>query len=158
MFDNGLKDLFEEHMHRLIKIRIIRDFEHLEERVRRSLDTLFESHKPFACFRPPADFFETTQGMVLRLDLAGIQAEDISLSLSGQELVVRGRRLPPPPEEIRRFVHLEMGFGAFERTFMLPIAIDPEAVSASYTDGILEVRLPRKLPVSRQIPVNLDKD
>ncbi len=107
-------------MHRLIKIRIIRDFDRLEEQVRRGLDTLLEAHKTSVSFRPAADFYETTQGLVLRLELAGVAPEDVSLTLTGHELVVRGRRRPPPPEGIRRFVHLEMAFGIFERSFTLP--------------------------------------
>jgi HSP20 family protein len=145
-------------MHRLIKIRIIRDFEHLEEQARRSLDTLLETYKTSASFRPAADFYETAQGLVLRLELAGVAPADVSLSLAGHELVVRGRRLPPPPEGIRRFVHLEMAFGSFERSFMLPIPVDPQRVEARYVDGVLEVSLPRKAPQTRKIPVNPSPD
>jgi HSP20 family protein len=140
-------------MYRLIKIRVIRDFDRLEEQVRRGLDTLLEAHRTSASFRPAADFYETTQGLVLRLELAGVPAEAVSLSLTAHELVVQGCRRPPRQEDLRRFIHLEMGFGAFERRFKLPIAIDPEGVEAAYTDGILEVRLPRKAPQSRQITV-----
>jgi HSP20 family protein len=140
-------------MYRLIKIRVIRDFDRLEEQVRRGLDTLLEAHKTSASFRPAADFYETTQGLVLRLELAGVATEDISLSLTAHELVVRGRRRPPPPEGLRRFVRLEIGFGAFERRFTLPISVNPDEVEAAYVDGILEVRLPRKAPQSRQITV-----
>jgi len=140
-------------MHRLIKIRIIRDFEHLEERWRCRLDTLFGSDRDAVHFRPAADFYETAQGLVLRLELAGVKPDSLSLSLAGQDLVIKGRRQPPPPEGIRRFIHLEMGFGAFERHFHLPIPVDPQAVEARYRDGILEIRLPRKAPQNRQIPV-----
>jgi HSP20 family protein len=140
-------------MHRFIKIRIIRDFEHLEEQVRRGLDPLMEAHKTSVSFRPVADFYETTQGLVLRLELAGVAAEDVSLSLAGQELVVRGRRRPPPPEGIQHFIYLEMAFGLFERRFKLPIPVDPEGVEARYADGILEIHLPRKAPQTRLIPV-----
>ncbi len=140
-------------MHRLIKIRVIRDLDRLDEHLRGRLGHLFEIHKTSATFLPHADLFETTQGLVLRLDLAGVAAEDVSLSLAGHELVIRGRRRPPPPEGLRRFMHLEIPFGSFERRFMLPIPIDPERVEARYVDGILEVQLPRRTPQSRQIPV-----
>jgi HSP20 family protein len=140
-------------MHRFIKIRIIRDFEHLDEQVRRGLDPLMEPYKTSVSFRPVADFYETAQGLVLRLDLAGVAADDFSVSLSGQELLVRGRRRPPSPEGIRRFIRLEMAFGLFERSFTLPIAVDPEGVEAHYADGILEIHLPRKAPQTRQIPI-----
>jgi HSP20 family protein len=140
-------------MHRLIKIRILRDFEHLEERWRCGPEIFIESGRTYMHFRPAADFYETEQGLVVRLELAGVKPDSISLSLAGQELVVQGRRQPPPPEGIRRFIHLEMGFGAFERCFMLPIPVDPQGVQARYLDGILEITLPRKGPQIRRIPV-----
>jgi len=140
-------------MHRLIKIRFLRDFESLEERVRRWKDTLFNPEAQGASFKPLADFYETAQGLVVRLDLAGVAKEDLSLSLAGQELVVQGRRQPPPPVGLRRFLALEIGFGVFERSFYLPLAIDPEGVQAFYKDGILEIHLPRKMPQKLQIAV-----
>ena len=140
-------------MHRLIKIRIIRDFEQMEEHWRCQPHVWFESSRPHLHFRPAADFYETAQGLVLRLEVAGIQPESLCLSVAGQELVVEGRRQPPPPEGIRRFIHLEMGFGAFERCFLLPIPVDLQGVRARYRDGILEVHLPRKALQIRQIPV-----
>jgi HSP20 family protein len=140
-------------MHRLIKIRIVRDLENLQERVRGFMDTMFAAHQTAVSFRPAADFYETAQGLVLRLDLAGVDVKDVSISLAGQELVIRGCRKPPRPEGLRRFIHLEMGFGSFERSFVLPIAVDPQGGKASYADGVLEVRLPRKLPQTRTIPV-----
>lgn len=140
-------------MHRFIKIRIIRDFEHLEEQGRFGLDGLLDAYKPSTSFRPAVDIYETSQGLVLRLELAGVTAQDVSLTLSGHELVVRGRRRPPAPAGIRRFIHLEMAFGSFERSFTLPMPVDPQGVKARYVDGILEVHLPRKAPQSRKIPV-----
>ncbi len=140
-------------MHRLIKIRIIRDLEHVEEQVRRWMDTLFEFREGGPSFRPAADVYETSQGLVLRLDVAGAAPDDLSVALAGQELIVRGRRLPPPRHDINRFLHQEMGFGAFERTFVIPIPIDPRGISARYRDGVLEVQVPRKIPQTRQIPV-----
>jgi HSP20 family protein len=141
-------------MYRLIKIRVIRDFDRLEEQVRRGFDTLLEAHRNSASFAPAADFYETGQGLVLRLELAGVPAEAISLSLTAHELVVQGCRRPPKPDGLRRFMHLEMGYGAFERRFRLPIPIESDGVEAVFADGILEVRLPRKEPQSRQITVN----
>ena len=145
-------------MHRLIKIRIIRDFERLEEQMRRGFDSLLEAYKSPVSFRPAADFYETAQGLILRLELAGVAPADVSLTLTGHELVVRGRRRPPAPEGIRRFIHLEIAFGMFERSFTLPLAVDPQGVEARYVDGVLEVHLPRKTPQTRTIPVKGEPD
>jgi HSP20 family protein len=140
-------------MHRFIKIKIIRDFEQLGELGLGCADPLLEIHHAAACFRPAADFYETAQGLVLRLELAGVAAEDVSLSLTSHELVVQGRRRPRLPDGIKRFMHLEIGFGTFYRRFTLPCVVDPEGVEARYQDGILTVSLPRRSPQTRRIPV-----
>ena len=140
-------------MHRLIKIRIVRDLDHLQERVCRFLDHRFEANQITACFRPAVDFYETAGGLVLRMDLAGVAAEDVSITLAGQELVIRGCRPGPPSQGIRRFLRLEMGFGEFERSFSLPIPVDPQGIKARCVDGVLEVELPRKFSPTRRIPV-----
>jgi HSP20 family protein len=138
-------------MHRLIKIRIMRDYESLEDRVRCWRDAFIGLKEPPAGFRPAADLFETAQGLVLRLEVPGVAPDDLSLALAGQELIIRGRRCPDHPQGTKRFLHHELVYGPFERSFLLPIPVDPEQVQASCADGILEVVLPRSAP--RRIPV-----
>ncbi len=140
-------------MHRLIKIRILRDFRQLEDRVRCWMDQVFDFQETGAPFRPPADLYETAQGLVLRLDLAGVTSEDLAITLCGQELIIRGQRRHFPPAGAIRFIHHEMSYGGFERKFFIPADIDPEGLQARYAEGILEIDLPRRVPSSRRIPV-----
>jgi len=140
-------------MHRLIKIRIIRDLEQLEDRMRSWRDRLFSLGDVELPFRPAADLYETPEGLVLRLEIPGAVREDLGIDLAGQELIVRGRRRPLPPANVSRVLHYEITYGSFERSFHIPLAIDPEGVKARYEHGILEVQLPRRHPRSRRIPV-----
>jgi len=140
-------------MHRLIKIRIIRDLEHLEERMRSWGDRLFPLDNVELPFRPAADLYETPEGLVLRMEIPGAVREELGIDLAGQELIVRGRRRPLPPANVSRVLHYEISYGSFERSFHIPMAIDPEGVRARYEQGILEVRLPRQHHRSRRIPV-----
>jgi HSP20 family protein len=140
-------------MHRLIRIKVLRDFDRLEERVRCWMDNIFDFQEAGASFRPPVDLFETAQGLVLRMELAGVTLEDLSLTLCGQELVIRGQRRPFLLEGVTRFLRHEIGCGVFERRFLIPASIDPEGLQARYAEGILEVTLPRRVPSSRRIPV-----
>ena len=140
-------------MHRLIKIRIIRDIEHLEERMRSWRDRLFPLDNVELPFRPAADLYETPEGLVLQMEIPGAVREELGIDLAGQELIVRGRRRPLPPANVSRVLHYEISYGSFERSFHIPMAIDPEGVRARYEQGILEVRLPRQHPRSRRIPV-----
>ena len=81
-------------MYRLIKIRIIRDFEQMEEHWRCQPDVWFSSARPHLHFPPAADFYETAQGLVLRLEVAGIQPESLSRLFSGRPGI--GGRGPAP--------------------------------------------------------------
>jgi HSP20 family protein len=140
-------------MHRLIKIRIVRDLEHLEERMRSWRDRLFPLSEVELPFRPAADLYETPEGLVLRLEIPGADREDLGIDLAGQELVIRGQRRPAPPANASRVLHYEITYGSFERSFHIPIPVNPEGVTARYEHGILEVRLPRQRPQARRIPV-----
>lgn len=147
-------------MHRFIRIRIIRDLEQLEERLRYWREKLFPSGEVGFSYRPAADLYETPAGLVLRLELAGVAVEDLNIELAGQELLIRGLRRPLPPADITRVLHYEITYGRFERIFQIPLAIDPDGVQARYEQGILEVTLPRHRPPERRIPVRelLDTD
>jgi HSP20 family protein len=140
-------------MHRLIKIRILRDFDILAERVRQEQARWLNPADSPLTFRPSADLFETKSGMTLRLEVAGISPADLTITLSGQELTVKGRRRPFRPEGPARYLQQEIVHGEFERRFRIPIPVDQDQVEARYTDGILEVWLPRQTPATRLIRV-----
>ena len=140
-------------MYRLIKIKVMRDHECLEERLPRWLHNLCEIKGGRVSFRPPADLSETSQGLVLRMELAGVAKDDISLTLCGQELIIRGRRRPLHPEGVTRLICQEISHGCFERRFHIHMPVDSQGMRAQYLDGILEVFLPRMAPVSRRIQV-----
>ncbi len=140
-------------MHRLIKIRIIRDLEHLEERMRSWRDRLFHLGEADFSFRPAADLYETPEGLVLRLEVPGAAREDLGIDLAGQELIIRGQRRPAPPANVSRVLRYEITYGSFERSFRIPMAINPEGVKARYENGILEVKLPRQRLQTHRIPV-----
>jgi HSP20 family protein len=140
-------------MHRLIKIRILRDLEHLEERMRSWRDRLFPLDESRFTFRPAADLYETPEGLVLRMEIPGVDREDLGVDLVGQQLIIRGQRRPAPPANVNRVLLYEITYGSFERSFHIPNAIDPEGVKARYEHGILEVKLPRSRPRARSIPV-----
>jgi HSP20 family protein len=140
-------------MYRLIKIKIMRDQECLEDRLPRWMQNLCEIEGGRLSFHPPVDLSETSQGLVLRMEVAGVAKDDLSITFCAQELVIRGRRRPLHPEGVTRLLCQEISHGCFERRFRIPIPVDAAGLRAQYLDGILEVFLPRMAPVKRRIPV-----
>ena len=89
---------------------------------------------------------------VLRADLPGIDPEsDVDISLEGDVLTISGERR----EEIKERHRQEVHYGSFVRTVHLPGNPGEGDVTASYADGVLEVRVPRAAAVAeaRRIPV-----
>jgi HSP20 family protein len=89
---------------------------------------------------------------VLRADLPGIDPEhDVDISLEGDVLTIQGERREEIKERNRREVH----YGSFMRSVHLPGNPSEGDVTASYADGVLEVRVPRAAATAepRRIPV-----
>ena len=114
-------------------------------------------------WQPAADIHETDSGIVIKLELAGVTVEDVSVALSGngRELTVSGVRSETISDrEERTGCHLlEIYYGPFERTFPLPPEgdIDRDAITATLKDGFLIITLPRRLEISRMrtIPIQI---
>ena len=116
-------------------------------------------------WQPNADVHETGAGVVVKMELAGVTAEDVTVSLSadGRKLTVGGSRSEKHDEREHRCAchQLEIYFGPFERTFSLPAErpIDRDAITASLRDGFLTIFLPyraRQEPVTRTIRIQND--
>ena len=106
--------------------------------------------------RPAADLAADKEGYVFRFDLPGVPKDEIDISMENDVLTVSGERKPSfTAEEGRRVYRREAPSGKFERSFRLPDDADAQHVSASYTDGVLEVRVPRAAQVQpRRIPIS----
>ena len=105
-------------------------------------------HRPCA-WRPPTDVYENEDGLVVRVEMAGMRGEDFSVTLAGQVLVLAGERVDRTSR--RAFHQMEIHFGEFRAEVQLPWEAELDEVEASYEDGFLEVRLPR--PRARRVSV-----
>jgi HSP20 family protein len=142
-------------MHRLIKIRLMRDTDRLEDQLRRWRDQWLEPPRT-AAWRPAVDLCDTAAGLVLRLEVPGVAEQDLSITLAGQELVIRGQRRSLRPDGLIRYLQHEILQGVFERSFLLPVPVDADNIKAHCVNGILEIHLPRQVPAHRRIPVKDD--
>lgn len=86
---------------------------------------------------------ETEQSWVVRGILPGWSAEDIVLEVEDGMLTLKGSAKPTVPEGFVS-LHRERPDRSFSRTLRIPEAVDQDQISASTTDGVLTVTLPRK--------------
>lgn len=104
----------------------------------------FSSTKEIS-FTPQINMYETEEDVVLNVALPGILQEDIDISLEDDVLYIRGER-PDPYGTIAGPRHIEeLCYGYFERQVQLPAKCFNEKIEADYSDGILNVRLIKKV-------------
>jgi HSP20 family protein len=92
---------------------------------------------------PPVDIYETDDALLLKVELPGVAKEDVSIEIHQNTLMLRGQRKPDAEVQEEHYHRVERAYGAFQRSFMLPIMVDQSKVQATYKDGILELRLPK---------------
>ena len=92
--------------------------------------------------QPLADLRETGDGYELCVELAGLKAENIDLSLHGETLVLSGEKADERQDDQGGYRFSERRFGRFERVFALPPGADRTRIDASFQDGLLRVTIP----------------
>ncbi|MGH7305629.1 MAG: Hsp20/alpha crystallin family protein [Candidatus Rokuibacteriota bacterium] len=92
---------------------------------------------------PVLDIHETKDDLVLSFELPGISEKDLSLSITGDLLALKGERTANRDVKDEGAHHVERVYGKFERSVLLPMPVQAEKVKATYRDGVLEVKLPK---------------
>ena len=86
---------------------------------------------------PTTDIFAMDDDLMIRCELAGVEREDVEISLSGGALTIDGERKGEP--EATEYYARERYYGHFRRRIKLPEGVDGSKVSASFENGLLEV-------------------
>ena len=107
-------------------------------------------------FVPPVDVYEDEHNLVLKLEIPGINEEDLDVQWENNTLTVKGERKFEKEEKEENFHRLERRYGSFVRTFRLPNTVDGEKCEAHYDKGILKVTLPKRAEAKpKQIKVGV---
>jgi len=102
---------------------------------------------PGEAWNPAINIYESRSSYLVVVDLAGIKAEGIDLRTEKGLLVLSGRRDAPglnDADSDTRCHLLEIDHGKFSRRVELPQTADVDAISASYRNGFLWIRIPKK--------------
>lgn len=76
--------------------------------------------------------------------------------MAGNVVRLRGVRRAPPAGAIDRLHQMEITFGPFEREIVINTPFDADAVRARLEDGFLEVRIPKRSPSRRTLPIQIE--
>ena len=105
------------------------------------LETAATDH---AALKPAVDIQEENDRFVVRADMPGVAAKDIEVSAEDGKLTIGGVRSTHDRVNGDGFEHVERVAGTFLRRFTLPESASAEAIKARYTDGVLEIAIPKQ--------------
>ena len=128
----------------LVRWDPIRDVTAMQNELSRLMNGLFEGNgRSTQAWVPTLDTWESDDAIVYAFDLPGVEQDKISVEAEDGALTVTAERTRSEEVSQEHFRRVERRFGTFSRTVSLPQGVSEEAITASYKDGVLEVRVPK---------------
>jgi HSP20 family protein len=92
---------------------------------------------------PAMDLSEKDDRVILTVELPGMKADDIDISVQGNTLTLSGQKTVAHEEKDVHYYHRERCGGSFQRVITLPNDVDTENIQARHNDGVLTITLPK---------------
>lgn len=92
---------------------------------------------------PAIDIVENAEGYQVRAELAGVNPEEVDVSLSGDVLTIRGEKHVEEKRDEDNWTMRERVWGKFQRSFTLPSPVTAENIVAETKNGVLTVHIPK---------------
>ncbi len=121
----------------------------MQRDINRMFDTFFrggmsdEGDQFRGAWAPAIDLAEYDREYQVRVELPGVNKEDVKITMQGNILTIRGEKKPDGEQEPTQMYRSERWFGAFQRSFTLPTSVRNDKIEANYRDGILTISLPK---------------
>jgi HSP20 family protein len=131
------------------------DIDEFERQVDQMLHAFFpQQHRSHPrTWRPPTDVYETDEAVIVKIEIAGMNPDDIAISFSNRELIVHGNRRDVDAKLSYRC--LEIPYGEFLTRVLLPGVYAEDQIEAKYVNGFLYITLPKSKQEHR-VPVRVE--
>lgn len=127
---------------------IFDDLGNLNWDMERLFHSLFNPKHPYnlladKSWKPLTDMYAVENELVIKVEIPGVHKENISVTLEGRHLIIRGTRELPPQKCGVTYYQMEINYGEFERVLMLPDGADTETIKAELkeNEGFLYIRI-----------------
>ncbi len=92
---------------------------------------------------PAAEVAESDGEVTVKMEVPGVEKDQIQLTVSDDVLTVRGETRKESEEKRKNYYREEIRYGAFQRTVPLPVEVDGAKASAELKNGVLKITLPK---------------
>ena len=108
-------------------------------------------------WHPAVDISETEDSLHLRAEIPGMDKKEIKIEIKDHTLTMSGERKFLNGDSKERFRKVERAYGRFFRSIDLPEGVKQDEIKASYTNGILDIRIPKSEAIMpKEIPVEVE--
>jgi HSP20 family protein len=134
----------------------------LQEEVNRLFESTVRgngSEGRLTTWAPGSDIYEAEDSLVVTADLPGMKESNLDVRVENNRLTIRGERKFESEVKEENYLRVERSYGSFTRSFSLPNTIKSEGISATYENGVLTVKLPKREETKpRQVKVNVQSN
>ena len=121
------------------------------------LDTFDALEKGFSNFLPAMDVYEEKDNVIVEATLAGIKPEDVNINVHDDVLTLEGKRETSSEIEEKNYYRKEVRSGSFNRSVVLPSAVQADKAEANFENGLLKIVLPKQTENrSKTIRINVN--
>ena len=106
----------------------------------------------------PLDLREKNGNYLVKMDIPGVDEDDLRITFRDNSLVVSGERREERDEPGGQVRYREVRYGSFQRSIPLPDNVDRERISAKYRDGVLIITLPKTNGSTEERQVNVERE
>jgi len=92
---------------------------------------------------PAVDITEHDDQFVVKVELPGVNKDDVKIMLENNILTIRGEKKQEKETKKENYHRVERSYGSFQRSFTLPTTVKSDKIDAVYKDGILQIALPK---------------
>ena len=92
---------------------------------------------------PAVDVYEQDKEFVAKVELPGLEKDDIDVTLTDQRLTIKAEKKKEEAIKEENYHRVERVHGLLRRSIDLPAGVDVEQVKATFKNGVLEIRMPR---------------
>jgi HSP20 family protein len=98
----------------------------------------------FASTLPAVNVVESKEDFRIEVAAPGLKKEKFRLNVDHNRLTISSEVSGNQEQKEEKYTRREFSYGSFQRTFTLPQTVDTEKISATYTDGVLQIALPKR--------------
>lgn len=137
------------------------EFDRMFDLMRRNISPAFKDDEFFKMnlLAPSLDVASDGKEYSVKVELPGIEADDITIEYSGNTMTIKGEKRQESEEKGKDYYHVERQYGSFQRLLNIPDDGDADNITSNFKNGVLSITIPRKsLPQKESKKIKIETE